>query len=235
MNNSDSELIHGHRVGQQFDALSADYVDLISQQHQFFGRNVSYIQSYKVALAKQLIPDALTILDYGCGVGLIQKFIPEFFPNATISAADLSPQSLEIVHSFYPDVQLLSCEDALNTSYDLILVSCVMHHVHPSEQQVLVDNLLRALKPGGNVLFFEHNPWNPITRHLVNTCPIDAGVTLLRRSYLKKLLQNSRVELSLNSGYTLFFPEFLALLRPIEQLMRSFPLGGQYFVLATRV
>jgi len=56
----------------------------------------------------------------------------------------------------------------------------------------------------------------------------------LRRSYLKKLLQNSRLELSLNSGYTLFFPEFLALLRPMEQLMRSFPLGGQYFVLATR-
>ena len=127
MNNSDSELRPTHQVGQQFDALSASYVDLISQQHQFFGRDVSCIQSYKVALAKQLIPDASTILDYGCGVGLLQKFIPEFFPNATITAADLSPQSLEIVHSFYPDVQLLNCEEALNSAYDLILVSCVMH------------------------------------------------------------------------------------------------------------
>lgn len=234
MNNSDSELRPTHQVGQQFDALSASYVDLISQQHQFFGRDVSYIQSYKVALAKQLIPDASTILDYGCGVGLLQKFIPEFFPNATITAADLSPQSLEIVHSFYPDVQLLNCEEALNSAYDLILVSCVMHHVHACEQQLLVDNLLRALSPGGAVLFFEHNPWNPITRHLVNTCPIDTGVILLRRSYLKKLLKNSGFEISLKSGYTLFFPEFLASLRPMEQLICSFPLGGQYFVLATR-
>jgi len=53
MINTDSELLPTHQVGQQFDALSADYVDLISQQHQFFGRDVSYIQSCKVALAKQ--------------------------------------------------------------------------------------------------------------------------------------------------------------------------------------
>jgi SAM-dependent methyltransferase len=67
-----------------------------------------------------------------------------------------------------------------------------MHYVHACEQQFLVGSLLRALKPGGAILFFEHNPWNVITRHLVNTCSM-------------------------------------------EHLIRSFSLGGKYFVLATRV
>jgi hypothetical protein len=36
------------------------------------------------------------------------------------------------------------------------------------------------------------------------------------------------------TGYTLFFPRPLALLRPLEPLLRAVPLGAQYYIEAAR-
>jgi hypothetical protein len=35
------------------------------------------------------------------------------------------------------------------------------------------------LKEDGHFIIFEHNPINPVTRHLVKNCPFDADAVLL--------------------------------------------------------
>jgi len=102
------------------------------------------------------------------------------------------------------------------------------------DRRQLVSDLLSALNPGGSLLFFEHNPWNPVTRLMVSTCPIDEGAILMRRAELRKLVGSCSSDVELRSGYTLFFPGFLKSLRPLEDKLQWLPLGGQYFVLATR-
>ena len=222
-------------VAQQFDSLVDNYVNITTKQHAFFDSDTAYLQRYKVVLAQRLFPAPKLILDYGCGIGLLQKFIPTYFPHALISATDLSRESLLYVKANYPCVSILNCDAALAQKFDLIFVSCVMHHVPPSEQQYLVNHLISALNPGGTLLFFEHNPWNPVTQHMVNTCPIDEDAVLLRRSWLYQLITSCSIDTHCQSGYTLFFPGFLSKLRPLENLLRWLPLGGQYYVMATKL
>jgi len=221
-------------IGRQFDGLVGDYAEITAKQHAFFDANTSYMQQYKIALAKQLVPSPNTILDYGCGIGLLQRFIPDYFPDALVRATDVSEESLAQVRLHYPAVHVVSCPEAMLARHDLIMVSCVMHHVLIDDRRQLVSDLLSALNPGGSLLFFEHNPWNPVTRLMVSTCPIDEGAILMRRAELRKLVGSSSSDVELRSGYTLFFPGFLKSLRPLEDKLQWLPLGGQYFVLATR-
>jgi hypothetical protein len=76
---------------------------------------------------------------------------------------------------------------------------------------------------------FEHNPYNPVTRRLVNTCPFDADAVLLARAETVSLLKAAGLEPSA-AAYCLFFPQMLAALRPLEAWLGWLPLGGQYFV-----
>ena len=47
------------------------------------------------------------------------------------------------------------------------LFHLVLHHVPRSERPALIDGMKRALRPGGLLFVFEHNPYNPLTRHAV--------------------------------------------------------------------
>ena len=116
------------RVRTQFDNLAETYSEITSNQHAFFDSNTRYLQHYKVAVAKQLVPDPATVLDYGCGIGLLQEFLNDYFPKSSIYAADISQDSLSYLRRHFPQTKVLDCEAALQQCFDLIVVSCVLHH-----------------------------------------------------------------------------------------------------------
>ena len=78
---------------------------------------------------------------------------------------------------------------------------------------------LERLKSGGQIFVFEHNPYNPITRHLVNTCSFDADAVLLTRRETIRRLTKAGFQIS-SAGYCLFFPQILSALRPLEPSSR---------------
>jgi len=88
------------------------------------------------------------------------------------------------------------------------------------------------LKRGGQFIIFEHNPINPVTRHLVKNCPFDADAVLLSMRETIELNRNANLNVD-ESSYCLFFPQQLAVLRPFEKYLRWLPIGGQYFVCAS--
>lgn len=223
------------KVESHFDGLVKDYRDITTQQHAFFDKDTSYLQEYKVSIAKELVTNPASILDYGCGIGLLQDFLSSYFPHAQIIATDISTKSLEFVRQNYPETTSVNHDEALLSNYDLILVSCVLHHVPPFDRLALLERLSQALTPRGCLLIFEHNPLNPVTQHLVNTCPVDDDAILLRRSQLVRLLSSIKSARVAETGYTLFFPGSLRKLRRWEKHLRWLPMGGQYFVLARRV
>jgi hypothetical protein len=90
-----------------------------------------------------------------------------------------------------------------------------------------------SMKEGGYLIIFEHNPFNPITRHIVKKCPLDKGARLLRARYLKGILTESGFK-KIKVSYYLFFPKRLAVLRPYEKCLSGIPLGGQYMVIAKK-
>jgi hypothetical protein len=96
-----------------------------------------------------------------------------------------------------------------------------------------LEGLHKNLNQGGELFIFEHNPYNPLTRRIVNNCEFDDDAILLTAREIKSRLLQSKFRF-LQTHYTLFFPGFLSKLRFLEKYMEWLPLGGQYFVHAIK-
>ena len=116
---------------------------------------------------------------------------------------------------------------------DLVFAAGVFHHIAPPERPDALAFCRSHLSPGGDLVVFEHNPYNPATRKMVADCPFDEDAVLLPPSELEGLARHADLRL-VERAFTLFFPRQLNWLRPLERYLKGFPLGGQYYVWATR-
>ncbi len=69
---------------------------------------------------------------------------------------------------------------------------------------------------------------------MVSTCEFDEDAILLRPAETSRLLQDDGGLKLASKGFYLFFPGFLKALRGMEKMLRPLPLGGQYFVVASK-
>ena len=96
-----------------------------------------------------------------------------------------------------------------------------------------IAELGRVLKPGGRLYVFEHNPRNPLVRHVIARTPIDENAILLdAREVRHGLLDTARYDL--DTDYLMFMPPGMALLRPVDRTLAWLPLGAQYVVAARK-
>lgn len=218
-----------------FDDYSRDYIDIMNQQHQKYG-DISYYSKQKAVIARELTNKSTTkILEFGCGIGRNLQFLQEEFPDAAIYASDISQESLDIAQHSNPNIKFLKDEElhTYNDFFDLIFIAGVYHHIPPKTRLEVTKNIFKLLKERGRVLCFEHNPYNPLTRHMVNTCEFDRDAVLLTQKELHKLFKESGFE-EFENGYILFVPPKLQILNFIEKPLRFLPLGGQYYVSALK-
>ena len=219
--------------GVDFDDFADHYEKILSDQLSFFSAERKYFSAYKIELVAKLLSEPpRSILDYGCGVGLSLPHFRRVFPEAEIHATDISQRSLEFVRSNYPYVKVLQESDINAYSYDLVFLATVLHHVPPVQRASLVKKLKILLETKGVLCVFEHNPYNPVTRKMVATCPFDEGVELISMHKLSRLLKNKCEMLCVKKGYCLFFPKPLQGLRSFEQFLSWLPIGGQYYMIA---
>ncbi len=221
-----------------FDNFAGKYENILDKQLDFFGEENSYFAEYKVKIIKDTLGSHPSdILEFGCGIGRNLKYVTEMFPGSKINACDISAKSLSIASKENPSVNIFLLNEneisKYSETFDLIFISCVFHHIKPSERKDSARSIYKMLKKNGAVYIFEHNPYNPVTRHIVNTCPWDTDAILLNMKESVKLLESSGLEIS-EKNYSLFFPASLKFLRPVENYLGKVPLGGQYYVKAVR-
>jgi len=217
-----------------FDKFANQYENILDEQLDFFGEENSYFADYKIKLVKETIGfEPKNILEFGCGIGRNLKFFSKYFPDAKVYGSDISSKSLDIAKEENPSVNLfLLNENEINNfteSFDLIFISCVFHHIKPDERKQAIKNIESMLTKNGAAYIFEHNPYNPVTRHIVNTCPWDTDAILLNMKESVDLMNYAGLEIT-EKNYSLFFPAALKALRPIENYLGKIPLGGQYYV-----
>jgi SAM-dependent methyltransferase len=99
----------------------------------------------------------------------------------------------------------------------------------------MIQEVHRVLKPGGRLYLFEHNPLNPVTKYLVNTCVFDKDAKLLRSDYCATILKAAGLSIK-KMDFIIFFPRkgIMSKFIFLEKYLRWLPLGGQYFVRATK-
>lgn len=110
---------------------------------------------------------------------------------------------------------------------------CVFHHVPPKGWVELALEMMRVLRPDGLSLVIEHNPYNPVTRRIVNTCELDRDAILISPSNIRKLFCAAGGKDVLIRS-TLSVPPKTALLRRIDRALGRMPFGAQYYLLAKK-
>ncbi len=225
------------RKEQNFDVFAETYREAHTQNIKYIsGTNSYYFAEYKVMAMQEFEENKnLTVLDLGCGDGATEIFFEKYFPQFKIQGIDVSAKSIEEAQKkqlrnasfeLYDGQQIPYGKE----SFDIVFVAGVLHHIDAVDHQKVVDEIFRVLKPGGRLYLFEHNPLNPLTRYLVNTCEFDEGVKLLYSNECKKLLSKSGFRIK-NLIYTIFFPRkrLFNLMIPMEKYLRNIPFGGQYY------
>jgi SAM-dependent methyltransferase len=213
-----------------FDQYAGQYESLVAAQTNFFDGDSHYFARYKIERVKQLVGGVDAALDFGCGIGRSMPHLRAAFPAADIVGCDPSADSLAIARRENPACRFFSmAELGSEARFDLVLASCVFHHITLPERPEALRFCYSRLKPGGRFVMFEHNPKNPVTRRLVSTCPFDADAVLLPMRETVDRMRAAQFKI-VQTGYCLFFPAPLSALRSFEKYLGWLPLGGQYFV-----
>jgi len=103
----------------------------------------------------------LSILDLGCGPGVMASRLAAEFPHARLTLFDLTAEMIERCEARLganPRVTFRVGdfrEDDFGSGYDLILASLSLHHATLDERPFLAERLLGSLVPGGQLITAE--------------------------------------------------------------------------------
>jgi SAM-dependent methyltransferase len=220
-----------------FDQLSPSYEELLRDpiRERFTGRESAFFHRRKADLIRRFFrrrglgTAGLRYLDVGCGKGELLGLLHSDFERAAgcdVSAAMLR-QVTEIEVRVQKDPLQIPYGDA---EFDLVTAVCVYHHVPPACRATLTAEIARVLRPGGIFCMIEHNPFNPVTRLIVNRTPVDSDAILLPASVARRLAIGAGLA-PLEQDYFLFFPQAIyRYLKRLEGALAKVPLGGQYAV-----
>lgn len=220
-------------TARKFDDYAEEYGRLLEDSIQASGESHSYFHNYKVDCIRRLgLDPSRPMLDFGCGIGSLTEHLAQAFGQ--VEGYDPSPKSLEIARKRLPEVPFHDQTQTLSDArFGAAVLSGVLHHVPPPKRAEMLSSLRSKLAPGGKLIIFEHNPWNPLTRRAVHACAFDDDAILLWPGELRSLTRSSGY-CELRQDYIVFFPHWLARLRGLEPRLAWFFLGAQTMTVATR-
>jgi len=222
----------------EFDQFADEYYAEHARNIAVSGEAPEFFHRYKVEDLRAYVPalgPPATILDFGAGVGNSIAHFRRAFPTARLICADVSQRSLDVAAQRHPEAEMVLIGSAglpiAPDSVDLAFAACVFHHIDHADHAFWFQQMLSVVRPGGLLVVFEHNPFNPLTQWAVNTCAFDKNARLIAARALRARItdagwRDARVR------YRLFFPRILAGLRGLETHLAWLPLGAQYHVAA---
>jgi len=183
---------------------------------------------------KTILNEKYHLLDYGCGTAEMLKWLKLFGFPGYLHGADVSQAMLEEAEKRWDAAQkpLFSCigetkTDFADNSFSCIVATCVFHHIEPGKRDAVLREIKRILVPGGILVVFEHNPFNPMTRLIVKRAVIDKDAILLYPAEIRDRFQKVAFTDCLLE-YLMFFPPKINMLNRLEKYLNWCPLGAQY-------
>jgi SAM-dependent methyltransferase len=218
----------------QFDAHADDYHAAVERGIAFAGveHKVFLLAKVQVLLAEAAKlgrPTELAMLDVGCGVGAFARLLVDEVRE--LHGVDVSAESVARAASEVPRGEFTSYDGSRlpyqDGHVDVSFAVCVFHHVDKPDRAALVAEMQRVTRPGGLVMLFEHNPFNPLTRLVVSRVPFDEGVDLLPAGESRQLLHGAGLT-DVKSRFILFAPSAAKGVIAAERALGWLPLGAQY-------
>lgn len=142
------------------------------------------------------------VMDYGSGAGMGSRYIAmSLSKGGHLTCVDISKNWMEVAKKRTRDFSNVDYRlgrlrelDIPDSSYDVIVVSFVLHDVEPEERPAMVRELVRKMKPGGRIFLREptgkqHGMRIEQVRELMS----DAGMREARSLVGKKLFEATYV------------------------------------------
>jgi SAM-dependent methyltransferase len=225
----------------EFDAYTANYNEEINKALVFSGLNIDFFAKVKNDYLIDILDARLggaaksELLDVGCGVANAH---PQLVGRVgKLAGVDVSAASIAVARQRNPDISYEVFDGArlpfADRSFDAAFAINVFHHVPVAQRPALVDDIKRVLRPGGLFAIFEHNPFNPVTRRVVDSCEFDKDAVLLKRRDSEALLNASGFS-DIETRYIFAVPASGPFLRGVDRLFSRLPLGAQYYTLGSR-
>ena len=163
---------HTHTQGAHFDTIAHAYDDAIP------AHVMEHYHRRRLAVLRRWAPAGGSVLDVGCGTGALLKRCEPYF--SSVYGVDPSPGMLRVLAAPRPDVRLAAADGAAlpfrDGFFDLVFCVAVLHHViEPAAVKATLGEMIRVTAPGGHVVVWDHNPWNPYWPHLMKRVPQDHG------------------------------------------------------------
>lgn len=220
---------------REFDQYIDNYRTNCDQALWLSGESSSYFARYKAQKLAEWLPaktsTSARILDFGCGDGVMTHFVHTYFPHAHMYGVDPSPKSIETAKKQFDQITFrVSSEESRHLDFDshvfdIIFSAGVFHHIPFEQHTDYIQELFRILKPGGHLVIFELNPFNPLTMWTFKRNPIDRDATMMRPSYAHRLTKEYGKPRLL---FYCFYPKPLNWLRFTEPFMTKIPFGALY-------
>jgi ubiquinone/menaquinone biosynthesis C-methylase UbiE len=221
--------------GVEFDRYAKVYENEVDRSVSFTGRDSTFFACRKAEILEEIVCpglgslQGLSLLDVGCGTGTTDQVLAPRVRR--LQGVDVSEEMLIKAQQNVPEAQFswydgetLPFEDE---SFDVVVAICVLHHVPISGRCKVVNEMVRVVRGEGVVAVFEHNPYNPLTRHAVNSCELDRDAVLLPPREAGELLREAG-DIEPEYRHFLFSPLGGAIACSIDRRLRNIPFGGQY-------
>lgn len=224
-----------------FNAAKNTYRDSIEQSIAFAGKGHDFYTAVKADYLRDIVRLELPkirvpyLLDVGCGHGFIHTHLKQF--DYDIVGVDVATEVIPLAQALNPEVtyhgfdgKILPFEDNV---FDVVMTICVLHHVPPKQWVEFLFEMHRVLKPGGIVVVFEHNPFNPLTRYVVANSELDEDAILLSISTLREQMTTAQFS-DLRARSILFTPFTNSVFLAIDRMLGWCPLGAQYYIVGKK-
>jgi len=129
---------------------------------------------FKRSLVEQMaLRPGMCVLDLGCGTGTLTIMIKQLHPDVEVTGIDGDPEVLAIAHdkaaragvSIQWDSGLAYHLPYADNSFDRVVSSLVIHHLTMPDKQRTFLEVLRVLRPGGELHILDFGkPYNLYTR-----------------------------------------------------------------------
>ncbi|MBT5503238.1 class I SAM-dependent methyltransferase [Candidatus Falkowbacteria bacterium] len=148
-------------------------MDLIEQNKQSYNKIAELFSSTRgyvwgdISFLAKNIKDGDNILDLGCGNGRLVESLQVKGESISYLGIDNSEGLIKQAQKSYPDQKFEVC-DVLDIGdcelgiekFDVIFMVSSLNHFPKDNQQSVIENVKRLLKPGGKLLMVNWNLWN---------------------------------------------------------------------------
>lgn len=159
-----------------------------------------------------------SFLEVGCGTAFVLEGVSNQFPNVEINGSEYFEEGLIHARNRLPTANFMHLDATKmsdESSYDVIGTFDVIEHIE--EDQLVLDNLARAIKPGGSLLV-------SVPQHRWLWSEADTYACHVRR-YTRQELESKVEQSGLKVKYVTSFVTFLV---PLMWLSRKKTKPGKY-------